>query len=85
MIYIITNYLELFRNSNPSYILFQGEVLYLIYLTHIETIILEQLLIKVCKPEYNKDNNVNFIVNSWNSHWLNTPRITNILSKSVEN
>lgn len=54
------------------------------HLTHIEARMLEQSLIKVCKPEYNRDNNVNFIFNSWNSDWLNSPRITNILSKPVE-
>ena len=36
MVYITTNYLEVFRNTYPSYILYQGEALYLMHLTHIE-------------------------------------------------
>lgn len=36
MVYITTSYLEVFRNTYPSYILSQGEALYLMHLTHIE-------------------------------------------------
>lgn len=68
----------------PSYILSQGEALYLMHLTHIEARMLEQSLIKTCKPYYNQDNTVNFVVTSWNSNWLDSPRITNVLSKPVE-
>lgn len=45
---------------------------------------LEQSLIKTCKPYYNQDDTVNFVITSWNSNWLDSPRITNILSKPVE-
>lgn len=54
------------------------------HLTHIEARMLEQSLITVCKPYYNQDDNVTFVVTSWNSSWLDSPRITNVLSKPVE-
>jgi hypothetical protein len=84
MVYITTNYLKIFRDSYPSYILSQGEALYLIHFTHIEARMLEQSLIKICKPDYNKEDIVTFVVTSWNYNWLNSPRITNILNKPVE-
>ena len=84
MVYITTNYLETFRDKYPSYILSQGEALYLMHLTHIEARMLEQSLITTCKPYYNQDDKVTFVLTSWNSDWLDNPRMTNILSKPVE-
>lgn len=88
MVYITTNYLKIFRNTYPSDILSQGEALYLMHLTHIEASppglartgktarlrMLEQSLIKAYKSDYNKEDNVTFVVTFWNSDWLNSLR-----------
>lgn len=49
--YAATNYLKAFRDLHPTYILSQGEAIYLTHLTHIEAKLLEQSLISTIKPE----------------------------------